>query len=90
MNQEIYKAVSDYHTANQGDNRQEIEDAEQEYELMKLVHGVEAVQEVMNYYNENVIRKARQMITLTFNTWEEFDDAIAGITSLEIELAKDK
>lgn len=30
------------------------------------------------------------MITLTFNTWEEFDDAIAGITSLEIELAKDK
>ena len=90
MNQEIYKAVSDYHTATMGDDRQEIEDAEQEYELMKLVHGVEAVQEVMNYYNENVIRKARQMITLTFNTWEEFDDAIAGITSLEIELAKDK
>jgi len=30
------------------------------------------------------------MITLTFNTWEEFDDAIAGITSLEIELTKDK
>jgi hypothetical protein len=29
------------------------------------------------------------MITLTFNTWEEFDDAIAGITSLEIELAKE-
>lgn len=59
MNQEIYKAVRDYHIANQGDDRQEIEDAEQEYELMKLVHGVEAVQEVMNYYNENVIRKAR-------------------------------
>ena len=59
MNQEIYQAVSAYHTANQGDNRQEIEDTEQEYELMKLVHGVEAVQEVMNYYNENVIRKAR-------------------------------
>jgi inhibitor of KinA sporulation pathway (predicted exonuclease) len=59
MNQEIYQAVSAYHIANQGDNRQEIEDAEQEYELMKLVHGVEAVQEVMNYYNENVIRKAR-------------------------------
>ena len=60
MNQEIYKAVSAYHIANQGDDRQEIEDAEQEYELMKLVHGVEAVQEVMNYYNENVIRKAKQ------------------------------
>jgi len=59
MNPEIYKAVSAYHIANQGDDRQEIEDAEQEYELMKLVHGVEAVQEVMNYYNENVIRKAR-------------------------------
>jgi hypothetical protein len=59
MNQEIYKAVSAYHIANQGDDRQEIEDAEQEYELMKLVHGVEAVQDVMNYYNENVIRKAR-------------------------------
>ncbi len=59
MNSEIYQAVSAYHIANQGDNRQEIEDAEQEYELMKLVHGVEAVQEVMDYYNENVIRKAR-------------------------------
>ena len=30
------------------------------------------------------------MITLTFDTWEEFDNAIAGITSLEIELTKDK
>jgi hypothetical protein len=29
------------------------------------------------------------MITLTFETWEDFDKAIAGITSLEIELAKD-
>jgi hypothetical protein len=28
------------------------------------------------------------MITLTFETWEDFDNAIAGITSLEIELAK--
>ena len=59
MNQEIYKAVSNYHTANQGDNRQEIEDAEQEYELMKLVHGEQAVKDVMEYYNETVIRKAR-------------------------------
>jgi inhibitor of KinA sporulation pathway (predicted exonuclease) len=59
MNQEIYKAVSAYHIANQGDDRQEIEDAEQEYELMKLVHGVEAVQDVMDYYNETVIRKSR-------------------------------
>jgi hypothetical protein len=27
------------------------------------------------------------MITLTFDTWEEFDEAIAGITALEISLA---
>lgn len=59
MNSEIYQAVSAYHIASQGDDRQEIEDAEQEYELMKLVHGIKAVQEVMDYYNENVIRKAR-------------------------------
>jgi hypothetical protein len=26
------------------------------------------------------------MITLTFDTWEEFDNAIAGITSLTINL----
>lgn len=59
MNQEIYKAVSDYHTANQGDDSQEIEDAEQEYALMKLVHGEQAVQDVMDYYNKTVIRKSR-------------------------------
>jgi hypothetical protein len=28
------------------------------------------------------------MIVLTFETWEEFDQAIAGITILETELAK--
>lgn len=27
------------------------------------------------------------MITLTFETWEDFDKAIAGIVSLESELA---
>jgi hypothetical protein len=26
------------------------------------------------------------MITLTFNTWEEFDEAISGITTLTISL----
>ena len=30
------------------------------------------------------------MITLTFETWEEFDKAIASIVVLEQELAKDK
>ena len=28
------------------------------------------------------------MITLTFETWEEFDEAIAGIVSLETTLAE--
>jgi hypothetical protein len=59
MNQKIYEAVRAYHIANQGDDRQEINEAEKEYEIMKLVHGEQAVQEVMEYYNENVIRKAR-------------------------------
>lgn len=58
INKEIYQAVSAYHTANQGDNRQEINEAEKEYEMMKLVHGERAVKEVMEYYNETVIRKA--------------------------------
>jgi hypothetical protein len=30
------------------------------------------------------------MITLTFETWEEFDKAIANIVVLEQELVKDK
>jgi hypothetical protein len=59
MNNEIYQAISAYHIANQGDDRQEIDEAEKEYEMMKLVHGVKAVQDVMDYYNENVIRKAK-------------------------------
>ena len=59
MNNEIYQAISAYHIANQGDDRQEIEDTEQEYQLMKLVHGEQAVKEVMDYYNKTVIRKAR-------------------------------
>jgi hypothetical protein len=29
------------------------------------------------------------MIVLTFETWEEFDQAISGIVSLEIELTKE-
>jgi hypothetical protein len=59
MNQEIYKIVSAYHTANQGDDRQEIDNAEKNYEMAKLVHGEQAVKNVMNYYNETVIRKSR-------------------------------
>jgi hypothetical protein len=59
MNQEIYKIVSAYHIANQGDDRQEINEAEKNYEMAKLVHGERAVQNVMDYYNETVIRKAK-------------------------------
>jgi hypothetical protein len=59
MNSEIYQAISAYHIANQGDDRQEINEAEKEYEMMKLVHGEQAVKDVMDYYNETVIRKAR-------------------------------
>jgi hypothetical protein len=59
MNNEIYQAVSAYHIANQGDDRQEINEAEKEYEMMKLVHGEQAVKDVMDYYNETVIRKSR-------------------------------
>jgi hypothetical protein len=59
MNSEIYQAISAYHIANQGDDRQEIEDTEREYQLMKLVHGEQAVKDVMDYYNETVIRKAK-------------------------------
>jgi hypothetical protein len=33
--------------------------------------------------------KEKKMITLTFDTWEEFDEAIAGIVALETTLAKE-
>jgi hypothetical protein len=59
MNNEIYKIVSAYHTANQGDDRQEIDNAEKNYAMAKLVHGEQAVKDVMEYYNETVIRKSR-------------------------------
>jgi hypothetical protein len=35
------------------------------------------------------LTKGNEMITLTFETWEEFDEAIAGIVSLEIALTKE-
>jgi hypothetical protein len=35
-----------------------------------------------------IFTKENKMITLTFDTWEEFDEAIAGIVMLETELAK--
>lgn len=58
MNSEIYKIVSDYHTATQGSYEEEKE-MEKLYEQAKLTYGVDAVMKVVEYYNENVIRKAR-------------------------------
>lgn len=40
------------------------------------------------WYNSNTAKKGKdKMITLTFETWEEFDQAIAGITKLEIDIS---
>jgi hypothetical protein len=38
----------------------------------------------------NLKNERNKMITLTFETWEEFDKAIANIVVLETELVKDK
>ena len=57
MNQEIYKIVSDYHTATQGPYEEE-KAMEKIFEQAKITYGVEAVMEVVEYYNENVIRKS--------------------------------
>jgi hypothetical protein len=35
------------------------------------------------------LTKGNEMITLTFETWEEFDNAISGIVSLATEIAKE-
>lgn len=56
---EIYQAVSAYHTATMGDDRQEIDEAEALYRGMISIYGKETVQLVVDYYNENVIGKAR-------------------------------
>jgi hypothetical protein len=57
MNPEIYKIVSDYHTATQGPYSEE-KAMEKIFEQAKLTYGVEEVMAVVDYYNENVIRKA--------------------------------
>jgi hypothetical protein len=56
---EIFLAVENYHIASMGDNRQEIETAEAEYAGMISIYGKQAVQDVVDYYNENVIGKAK-------------------------------
>lgn len=86
---EIRNAVKNFHIASMGDDRREIELAEAEYLAMITLYGKDAVQLVVDDYNENVIGKAQKMITLTFETWEEFDEAIGAITSLEVALASE-
>lgn len=84
---EIYKVVSNYHVASMGNDNREIKEASDEYQRVIRVYGTAAVGEVVRYYNENIIGKAQRMIELTFDTWEEFDKAIAGIVSLETAIA---
>jgi len=56
---EIYNAVAKYHTASMGNDNREIENAQAEYAGMISIYGKETVQLVVDYYNENVIRKAK-------------------------------
>jgi hypothetical protein len=55
----IYNAVKNFHIASMGDDRNEIDNAQAEYAGMISIYGKEAVQLVVDYYNENVIRKAK-------------------------------
>jgi hypothetical protein len=56
---EIREAVSAYHIASMGDDRQEIDNAQAAYAGMIAIYGKETVQLVVDDYNENVIRKAK-------------------------------
>ena len=57
LNQEIYKVVSDYHVATQGPYAEE-KAMEKLFNDAKITYGDDAVMEVVEWYNENVIRKA--------------------------------
>ena len=54
----IRNAVANFHIASMGDDRQEINEAEAEYLAMITLYGKDAVQLVVDDYNENVIGKA--------------------------------
>lgn len=58
LNQEIYKIVRDYHTATQGPWEEEKE-MEKLFDQAKITYGVDAVMEVVEWYNQNVIRKSK-------------------------------
>jgi GR25 family glycosyltransferase involved in LPS biosynthesis len=57
INKEIYKIVSDYHTATQGPYAEE-KAMEKIYEQAKITYGVDEVMKVVEFYNATVIRKA--------------------------------
>ena len=56
---DIYSAVERFHIASMGDDRREIDEAEATYRAMITLYGKETVQLVVDFYNENVIRKAK-------------------------------
>ena len=59
LNQEIYTIVRDYHISTQGDSYQEEKENEKLFEQAKITYGEKAVLDVVKWYNENVIRKAK-------------------------------
>lgn len=56
---EIYNAVKNFHIASMGNDSREIENAQAEYAGMISIYGKDAVQLVVDDYNENVIGKAK-------------------------------
>jgi hypothetical protein len=59
INDEIFAAVKNLHIASMGDDRREIDEAEAEYAGMISIYGKQAVQLVVDFYNDTVIGKAR-------------------------------
>lgn len=55
---EIFTAVKNFHIASMGDDSREIETAQAAYAGMIAIYGKEAVQLVVDDYNENVIGMA--------------------------------
>lgn len=53
------------------------------WELLKEIDGLIKVAKSLG-----TKRSWQKMITLTFDTWEEFDNAIAGITQLTVSLSE--
>lgn len=56
---ELFEVVRGLHIAYMGDDRSEINFAEKEYELAKETYGSEMVQLVQDYYNTEIIGKAK-------------------------------